>query len=58
MGTSRLNRLLVTNSITQTSSMEKSSPPTGAPNAAETPAAAPADTKLRLENKTPHKHTS
>jgi len=31
-----------------TSSMEKSSPPTGAPKADETPAAAPADMKLRL----------
>lgn len=31
-----------------TSSIEKSKPPTGAPNAEATPAAAPADMKLRL----------
>ena len=31
-----------------TSSMENSRPPTGAPKAEATPAAAPADTKLRL----------
>jgi len=29
--------------------MEKSNPPTGAPNAAETPAAAPAETKFLLQ---------
>jgi len=33
-----------------TSSMENSRPPIGAPNADATPAAAPADTKLRLHN--------
>ena len=32
-----------------TSSIEKSRPPTGAPNAEATPAAAPAEIKLRLE---------
>lgn len=32
----------------ETSSIENSRPPTGAPNAVETPAAAPADTKFRL----------
>lgn len=33
-----------------TSSIEKSKPPTGAPNAADTPAAAPADTKFLLKD--------
>jgi len=32
----------------ETSSIEKRSPPTGAPKALETPAAAPAEMKLRL----------
>lgn len=36
-----------------TSSMENSRPPTGAPNAEATPAAAPADTKLRLQDQIP-----
>ena len=33
----------------ETSSIEKSRPPTGAPNADATPAAAPADIKFRLK---------
>ena len=33
----------------ETSSMEKRSPPTGAPNAEDTPAATPADTKFLLQ---------
>jgi hypothetical protein len=35
----------------ETSSMENRRPPTGAPKADATPAAAPADTKFRLQHK-------
>ena len=35
----------------ETSSIENKSPPTGAPNAEATPAAAPAEMKLRLSEK-------
>ena len=36
----------------ETSSIANSRPPTGAPNAEATPAAAPAEMKLRLEGET------